>query len=274
MTTPLDDASFDRSRSFRLSRDGHISALDFDRLALGILSPQNGSALLAHVDTCAFCRAERQAGDEARIVFAKHIQPKQLSVVQGLARQKARWFALRYWAWAPALVLFAALGARWSSVRSGPQEPEPLGAGIQKKGGASLSIVAREGNDVFRVDGRRSLRRGSQIRFLLDADDLPYVLVASLDGEGRSTIYYPYDGAESAKVQNAGQWEVPGSIVLDSTSGPERVFALFSRKPLSASLVKEALGKRALVGVAGLRQDTPLNVAGEEQASVLLEKSP
>ena len=70
--------------------------------------------------------------------------------------------------------------------------------------------------------------------------------------------------------------EIPGSIRLDASPGPERVFAVLAVRPFPTAAVVQALEKLASAGIAGLRATTtlPLAVEAATQQSVLFEKSP
>src|SRR5262249_37657479 len=134
-------------------------------------------------------------------------------------------------------------------------------------------LVARRDGRVFPVKPGVALKAGDQIRFVVDHVRHRYLLVASIDGSGHATVYFPYDGAESAAVNDGERVEVPGSIVMDSSLGPERFCALFSDYPLQTISIRPALDAVGKKGSGGIRNASRLDVSADEQASVLVEKA-
>jgi hypothetical protein len=82
---------------------------------------------------------------------------------------------------------------------------------------------------------------GDALRFVVQPGGLPYLLIVSRDGAGHLTVYYPFGGSRSAELKSEGRNELPGSVELDATPGEERLFALFSRRPLEAARVTSRL---------------------------------
>jgi hypothetical protein len=103
-------------------------------------------------------------------------------------------------------------------------------------------------------------------------DDHSHVIVASVDADARVSIYFPYDGKASAPLPGPGRWEVPGSIQLDDTLGPERVFVFFAEKPLAAADVERALLALGKQGPNAIRDARTVHLAGTVQRSFLMMK--
>jgi hypothetical protein len=162
------------------------------------------------------------------------------------------------------LVLLLWLRPR-SSANGHPDEPS-----VAIKGGPSLRVFARHNGRVAVVRPRSALHAGDEIRFAVEPAGLRYLLVASVDGAGKATIYFPYGGAVSQPV--GGATELPGSIVLDDAPGPERVFALLSEQPLVAADVTGALVDLGRRGPDAIRAASRLPVAAT-QLSLLFEKA-
>jgi hypothetical protein len=154
------------------------------------------------------------------------------------------------------------------------RDPLPDGGqpGIIAKGGPGLLVAVRRGERLFPMRPGEPIRAGDQIRLVLEHVSYPFVLVASVDGRGASNIYVPYEGSRSLPVPLSDRIEVPGSLVLDDSPGPERLFALFSRVPLDAAAVRSALAAVGARGAPGIRSTTALNVGANAQTTVLLEK--
>jgi hypothetical protein len=98
------------------------------------------------------------------------------------------------------------------------------------------------------------------------------VLVASVDASGKANVYFPYEGERSATLPGPGRWEVPGSIELDDTIGPERVFVFFSPEPLVAARAREALSNLGRRGPNAIRDAQTIDLAGTTQRSFLMMK--
>jgi hypothetical protein len=97
-------------------------------------------------------------------------------------------------------------------------------------------------------------------------------MVTSIDGAGQPSVYYPYQGETSAEVVGPGTVSVPGSIVLDQAPGPERLFAIYSKQPLPAGTVREALAHLAAGGASTIRAAQRLPIADTIQSTLLFEK--
>jgi hypothetical protein len=178
-----------------------------------------------------------------------------------------------------ALVLIAG-GARWWR-----RVPPPPGAaaggdtGIGVKGGPLLHVFARRGDGavgggglVVRVADGQRLAPGDALRFVLDPTGLPYVLIASVDGAGQVSIYYPFHGEASAPIDGRSAVAVPGSIVLDRAPGPERIYVIYSDHPVQARAVRAALVGTAAGGALAIRQTVRVPIDGGVQATLLFEK--
>jgi hypothetical protein len=168
----------------------------------------------------------------------------------------------------PAAAVFVAMLGRPHAVpRLAADEPE-----VTEKGGLAFWLVARRAERVFLVGPRDRLRSGDQIRFVFEHVHLRYLLIASVDGAGEPSIYFPYDGASSVEVSPGDRLEVPGSIIVDEQAGPERLFALFSRRPIGADRVRAALRALGGRGASAVRATKALDIDADEQVTLLIEK--
>ena len=102
-------------------------------------------------------------------------------------------------------------------------------------------VVQREGSGqfVFKADVR--LKPKDRLQFVVSPASYPYVLVASVDGAQKFTVYFPWDGEESAEVTVKERQTLPITIELDETPGRERLWLFFSKSPLSRQTAEEAL---------------------------------
>jgi hypothetical protein len=145
----------------------------------------------------------------------------------------------------------------------------------QVKGSADLLVYARSAERITLLDRfNRGVQPGTEVRFILTGvpEEHTHVMIVSVDARGTAAVYYPYEGKSSAALPGPGRWEIPGSIVLDDTLGPERVFALFSKKPLDAAEVQKELVRAAKPGANAIRDLTQLNLPDTTQRSFLMFK--
>jgi hypothetical protein len=249
----------------------HVSSFDLDLLEMGELDEAKKRSVDEHLRACAVCREDRESLRKLRAEFAEKILPRTLERVRGrIADAPAQpWFA-RPAVFAPLLASAAALVLWVATGLPGK------GDDIRAKGDAALQVIARHEGRVTPLDAAHpTAAAGDEIRFVVTPVDLshPYLFVVSVDGSGRANVYFPFDGAESARVARPGRWEIPGSIVLDETPGPERVFAVYSREPLTKAAVTAALAEIGKKGWDAIRAAQRLELADVEQSSLLLEKS-
>jgi len=253
----------------------HVSSFDLDLLEIGGLDDDKKRKVDDHLRGCDACRQEQESLRKLRAEFSNSVLPRTIEVVSKRARSSGRPGFAAPRLWAPVLASAAAF-AIWAAVRT-PGQPGRLTGddGLQTKGKAELQLVARHDGRVTTVDrSNPNLRPGDELRFVVTATDpeAPYILIVSVDGAGRPNVYHPYNGATSARIDHPGRWEVPGSIVLDESSGPERIFALFSKEPLQASIVTQSLAAIGKRGWEAIRTTERLDIAGIDQSSFVIEK--
>ncbi len=221
----------------------HVTPLQLDELALGLLAPEQKAALEAHVAGCARCKADLEAHTQAREHFSAAVLPKTLGAVR--ARAEAEGFgkpkglfgivSLRKFGFLLAPLAAAAAILLFLKPQS-TTEPDVL-----TKGGASVSAFARRGDRVFAVSPSEHVRPGDAVRLVLQPGPQTFALVLSIDSLGHVTQWFPQAGAASAPIVPHQRLELPGSIVLDATPGSEHVFALLSSAALDAAALKAAL---------------------------------
>lgn len=236
----------------------HLSALDLDALALGALPEGEARAARAHLATCATCRVDADASAALRDQFER----------SALARNvPTRPRRNPFWLVAPALAAAAAVALVFVTTRQHPREQPELAI----KGDAAWQVVANRNGETFAVHDGASLIPGDRIRFAVTPNGAHFLLVASIDGAGTPSIYYPYEGSESAAVTGE-RVEVPGSIVLDAAPGPERLFALLSDEPITTAAVRSEL---AAIGADAdkIRAPRELHLPTRAQLSLVFEKT-
>lgn len=216
---------------------GHLDSLTLDRLLLGSLPEAEARAARAHLVECADCAAQLAELEADQKRFEAHVFARTLP---GLEQRAARPSPLAWLSRVRSLAVPAAatlaLGLALF-VGVGRPAPEP---DLRIKGGPTFKVFALHGERVFQVQPGTRLAAGDRIRFVVESESPRWLLVASRDGAGKVSVYFPPEGGRSARVE-AGRSELPGSIELDAAPGPERLFAWFSDAPLEASAVAAAL---------------------------------
>jgi hypothetical protein len=260
----------------------HPTAMELDRAELGQLPEARRQQLAAHVLHCARCAETQQTLQRAAAhfraeVFARSL-PRMLAASGGPVAGWRRWWqtigARARWAVLAAPVaagLVLAVGVfGQQGQRSAALGEEPA---VSMKGRPTLHVFARRGDRVFAVQSGETLAPGDAVRLVVEPGGHRYLLIVSIDGTGKVSVYHPFDGAVSASLGPEPRVELPGSIVLDRAPGPERVFALFSDGPLSAAAVRASLQRMSAAGGAGIRGAVELALPGTEQASFVFEKA-
>lgn len=214
-------------------REECLSDLSLDRLVAGEISAD------PHLATCPRCAARLAAISRDRELFLREqwIGGLAARAKQNLAATPAgRRFAPR----AVAVALAAGLAALTLSI---PRPPP----GERVKGAHSLDLFVKH------LDGRvepvlagDELAPGEAIRFRILAPTRAHVAVIGIDAAGAVTPYYPASG--DAPMLDLGSGALlEGSVVLDATTGPERIIALLCATPPNVDDViakgREALGR-------------------------------
>ncbi len=259
--------------------DRHFTVLDLDELELEPSAPEPRGRIEAHARRCSAC-AERRAAHVALIEqFRVSVLPRTVEAVTARRRDRLwrRWAA---WLALPAAAAAAVLLLVTGRHREGAAPVAGGDAALGVKGGALFEVFARRSGSAADVDGTTVMRLhdgmrlapGDALRFVLFPNGMPYVLIASVDGAGQVNIYYPFHGEASVLASGQGVLSVPGSIVLDAAPGPERLFVIYSARPLPAIAVRAALAPTAAAGAAAIRSTREAPIEGTVQASLLFEK--
>lgn len=236
----------------------HLSAYTLDALALDVLDGEARKGALDHLAGCARCCADRDAAAELRAHFIVEVLPRTRAVAPPRAWRRA-WLAIP--ALAGVVVLLVLLR------RGDPPAPE-----LAAKGDATWQVFAHRGDLTFAVHDGAELAAGDRIRFVVAPGAARFLLVASIDGAGHATIYYPYGAAESEPIAGA-RVELPGSIVLDAAPGPERVFAILSDEAIASAAVLAELRAIGAGGPEAIRRTGTLSIPALAQRSIVFEKA-
>jgi hypothetical protein len=221
-------------------------------------------AIDRHLAECRRCEARLGARAAEKVAFdagAAALWTRIAAAGQEARAKQGRWrlASVRL----PALIVGVGVGAAALFVVARPFELR-RSAYVAPKGQASVEIICRRGDAVFRLAPGDDVAPGDELRFR----PLPvwpggrFIQLGTVDGTGRYTPFYPSDaGAPSVPVP-PGAEALAGSIRLDDAPGPERVFVVLSPAPLSETAVAEVAMAQATSGATVDRiQGAPVHTA-------------
>jgi hypothetical protein len=150
---------------------------------------------------------------------------------------------------APALAVAAAL-----VVAVLPDAPSS-----RAKGDVDLDfVVLREGRVMPGVEGR-VYGPGDLLQFTYRAAGHEQLVLMSIDGQGKVTVFYPSQGDAPLAVVPGERHVLDGSIALDAAPGPELFVAVFGPSSVSEAreLVEEAWAQGGAAAVTQLKETDP-----------------
>jgi hypothetical protein len=236
------------------------------------------SKLSPHVGSCATCQSRVARMEQQGQEFLQYVFPATVGKIEEAAGEKRshwrRWLML-------APVPLAGLAAALLLVAHPASGPSPLGPDesyIGIKGGSATSL----GLSVFlgAAEGARLVNEGepvpatSALRFKVQPTKACRLWMVSVDAAGQVSRLYPATGDEGAELSQGGA--LPGGAVLDGRSGPERIFAFCTPKPVKFAQVQRAVRNAVGPGANGVRATivVPGFPDGTSQATMLIEKKP
>ena len=232
---------------------GHLSSEDIDLLMLQALSAVEAQEAQAHIGACTSCKQRWDELNEDKQRFEQYVMPRTLSKVEERVRGESSGFfsflQMPRWA-AAALTAALVLGVTTTITikRIGAQDEENY---IGIKGGPGLEVFAERSGKQFAVKPGAALQPRDKVRFVVNPAGSKFVLIASKDGAGNFTVYYPFNGLESAQIKAR---EIPETVELDEVTGKEWLVAVFSDAPVKADAVKSLMDQGAREkGIEGAR---------------------
>jgi hypothetical protein len=229
------------------------------------------AAVAAHIGHCGRCggvmseladaRKELLGDDpaEARARAAARIMAE-------VAERKARRWRWRLWLPAGLVPVMGALAL--FALRPTAAPPE---SSTRFKGPLVLEAYCKRDNQVFPLQAGADFLAGDRLRFAYTKGESGYLMVFGVDDTGQVFPYYQDATLAGIEVRPGAKVMLPGSIELDGHHGWERVYALWSAKPLAEQAVRAAV--TGALGVAGgdVRKADRLGVPAE-QVSYLLRR--
>ncbi|MBN2499005.1 MAG: DUF4384 domain-containing protein [Deltaproteobacteria bacterium] len=217
----------------------------------GGLAASERRAVREHAEGCAHC--SQRLFDLERERQQLHHELPVLELETGRQPSMLRWWP----ALAAACACMLLLAGVWMLWPAGPAEPAT--GSVRFKGCTPRASfrVERQGR-VFAGRSGMRLLAGDRICFAYSISEDAYLLVVNVDGQGRPSIYYPAGAACSAAIRAGEEVFLPISTRLDDYLGPERIFALFSRRLLTCAAVEAAV-RRAWAGSVEDLETLPLD---------------
>lgn len=252
----------------------HLSTLDFDALAASIDTPDALGRLRGHVSSCESCRVAFEKLKTQDDLFVSHMLPRHLARMSRPEKTR-RWRAIFWWSLAVptlagVLMMIPKTEDLETSSRTAPADDPVLGV----KGPGILRVIVQRNRVTREVKDGEVLLQGDAIRLVLPPTGFSQVLIVSIDGDGKVSIYYPYAGDRSTSVLPDRPTEAPdGSIGLDMARGPERIYAIWSKTPVLVHEVQPLLQQIFEKGDEAIRKTDRLPLADSFQQSFLIEKA-
>lgn len=222
---------------------GHLSSETIDLLLLSALSADEADHARQHLEACGACKQRWQELNDDKQRFEQFVFARTLPAVEARVAAERQGFFERFKLkfLIPLVGVAAALGVVAVS-GPGTQTEDDLYVGV-KGAQPSLEVYAQRGEGgSFAVGSGAELQPNDKIRFVVNPAGSRYVMIASHDGAGVFSVYAPFGSDVSQPVADAKtRLELPGAVELDETLGTERVVAVFSDEPLTASQVEAAL---------------------------------
>jgi hypothetical protein len=151
----------------------------------------------------------------------------------------------------------------------------PLGHGNRLgstiKGRLIVETYCKRGESVFPAVDGGDFVAGDRLRFAYTQDRPGFLLVFGVDDQGRIFPYYQEQRLTGVAVAAGARVFLPGSVELDSHSGWERIFAVWSEEPLADDSVRSAVATVLSAAGGDIRHATVLDLP-VEQVSLLLRR--
>lgn len=248
---------FDADQIPPRTAEGCLSDLSLDRLLAGELDgTAAGARATAHLGTCRECTGRVSAIESEARRFPQEIW------VQGLAAKAKRAAAetgsriagsgrreagpvTRMLRTASGVALAAGIAAVAIFVQPPRTEPD----GRVKGEGLTVYVRHTDGRVDEVLPGSR-LAPGDSIRFEVSSAREGYLAVFGVDSTPAVTTYVPASGNAPLLLGRGSKQLLEGSIVLDDSSGAERVVAFLCRERMAVSALADA-ARAALAAANG-----------------------
>ncbi|MCK6546453.1 DUF4384 domain-containing protein [Myxococcota bacterium] len=200
--------------------------------------------LTAHLAECAACSAEVTALRAERAEFNRALPPRVFAakLFERADAERTPPLTARLLAWLRPAVAVCAIGLGALTISRALTPAEDPAILLKGDTDVRLTVLVSRGGAAARpLAPSEALRAGDLLRFAVDAPKRGHVVVANLDARGRFSLYAPARPGETLVVEAGANQVLPGSIELDDFVGAERIFVLFSERPIDPAAVERAL---------------------------------
>jgi len=228
------------------------------QLHTGDLATGYADILLSHVRECRSCAAHLEEIRANSDLYAEKIDEKSGALNARLAKEPVRVHRLLT-STGLTIVTGALAAAAVISVgflfvfhpaqdsRISPTESRIATSEVSYKGAFSARIFASRAGTQFAVEDDTVLKSGDQLRFVVEAGAPGFLCVVSVAADGTVSPFYPHTDPETDRsplaMTSAGQFTLPGSIVLDDSTGTEHLIVLYSQRTFDRKDVQQKLAK-------------------------------
>jgi hypothetical protein len=227
------------------SEEGHPSRHTLAQYHAGEIAGNQREWLVRHLSECETCGAlltqlesEKQAFQIAhpREVFLAEIRARTEKTPQ-LAGWVTRLLASinRYAIpLAAASILLLVIGVWLGQREKLPSKQNQIAEqDVRLKGSElELSLLVQENGKIKPAEPNRIFHPGDRIQFRLSAPAGFYLYLIGIDETSQVSAYYPPPGTSEKQFDGGANRPVEGSVLLDSTLGKERVFAILCQQPI------------------------------------------
>lgn len=255
----------------RTAEDGNHpcpSRLELAGYQAGETSGRRAAALARHLERCPACRSELQALERRQGEFLAAHPPGVVLAEVGRRAEARPHRPVLHLVTAGLAAGLAALLLLWAWPHQVPRETT-----VRTKGGFSLQVYLLRRGRVTPAEPGTLFLPGDRIQFTCTSPAGGYLFLASVDARSRVFNFNNQGSEKSVRVAAGSNRVVEGSIMLDDSPLPERVFAILSPRPLDFDQVRRAV-QRTLNRAGG--NASPENMTRIDlpypQASFLLRK--
>jgi len=236
--------------------------------------PERPVEFIAHVQSCGRCAAVLEDISSARSLLlganpAEASARAARNIMEVVQRRRSRQRWLRFLA---PVFLVPAAAALLLIVRPAlHSRGEGDGARSDIKGGLIVETYCKRGDKVFPAVEGGDFLAGDRLRFAYSSDRPGFLLVFSVDDQGRVFPYYEEHSLAGVRVEAGAHVFLPGAVELDDHKGWERVFALWAETQFANDVVRAAVGAALSAADSDIRRMTALDLP-VQQVSMLLRR--
>lgn len=227
-------------------------------------------SIAAHVGRCDRCGGVLAELGEARGELlgrdpAEASRRAAARIMAEVAERRARRWRFR---WLP--IGLAPVAAAFALFALRPVAHEVASSGTRVKGPLVVEAYCKRDNQVFPVTSGADYVAGDRLRFAYSKGEPGFLMVFGVDDTGQVFPYYQEATLAGLEVRAGAKVMLPESVELDGHHGWERVYALWSPRPIAEDAVRAAVS--SALGAAGdIRKADRLDL-GVEQVSYLLHR--